>query len=245
MAHEIWIGLVVAFASGIIQGCTGFGLGLVAAPPLMIVLPPVAVVPVVLMMSTVNTAVAAFHARRQINPRIVIPLALGAAIGLPVGIYTLKQMDAGLFKVLVGILVLFFAAAMLAGWRRPFQNERRALLPVGLMSGFLGGSTSMGGPPVILFLANQQTPKEIFRASLLCFFFAGNCLALTLLYFNGLMTWDVVRHAAILLPGLLVGTGLGMASSHRIPELVFHRLAMILVACMGALLFFTSLRHFL
>lgn len=245
MAHEIWIGLIVAFSAGIIQGCTGFGLGLVAAPPLMIVLPPVAVVPVVLMMSTVNTAVAAFHARRQISLRIVIPLAMGACIGLPAGIYALKHTDVHLFKLLVGMVVLSFAAAMLAGWRRPFHNERRALLPVGLMSGFLGGSTSMGGPPVILFLANQQTPKDIFRASLLCHFFIGNCLALTLLYFNGLMTWAVIRHALMLAPALLLGTGIGMASIHLVPERIFHQLAMILVACMGSLLFFSSLRAFL
>jgi len=237
----LYVGWGVALVSGLVQGCAGFGIGMVAASSLMLLMPPAEVVPVVLMMSIANTGVTALHARRHIRFELIGPLVLGALLGMAPGLYVLKTLNATLLKGFAGAFVLLFALLLLSGWRKPLQIRKRVLVSVGLMSGFLGASASMGGPPVILFLANQETPKDAFRASLLFYFFTVNCGALAVFRSIGLLTAAVAQYAVLLMPALLLGTFLGVWLSHHVPEALFRRLAMLLVACMGAALLGTSL----
>lgn len=230
------IGAVAALVSGFVQGCTGFGMGLIAASALMLFLQPVEAVPIVLLMSTVNTSVAAVQARQHIRFGLVAPIALGALIGMPLGIYALKSLDADLFKVFVGGFVLCFALLLLSGWRKALPDRFHVLAPLGVVSGFLGGSTSMSGPPIILFLANQQTPKDIFRASLLAYFFTLNCLALVVFRFSGLLSGQAFRYAALFMIPMLLGTFAGMRLVRHVPEALFRKIAIFIVAIMGVTL---------
>ncbi|MDQ1256532.1 MAG: uncharacterized protein QG656_1128, partial [Candidatus Hydrogenedentes bacterium] len=161
----LFVGFAIAFIAGMTQGCTGFGLALVAAPCMMLVLDPRIVVPSVVLLSTVNTALVAYDARRHIRLWLVVPLALGGIVGFPFGAHALTALNASTIKVFVGIFVILFATALLAGWRKPLPMKTPFLLPVGVAGGFLGGCTSMGGPPVILFLSNQDLPKDAFRGN--------------------------------------------------------------------------------
>jgi len=237
-----WIaGSITLFVAGMVQGCTGFGLALVAAPCLMLAMPPTMVVPLLVLMSTVNSMVVAFDARRHIRPRLVIPLALGGVMGLPLGILALRAIDAQALKMGVGLFVAAFAGALLAGWRKPVRNRPLTLVPVGMASGFLGGSTSMGGPPAILFLANQGTPKDVFRGSIVCYFFTVNCFAIAMFASRGMITTHTLGNAALIAPGMLLGTFVGVRLSRRVSEAGFRRIVMIGLLIMGIVLFATSL----
>ena len=156
------VGLGAFFLAGLIQGCTGFGSALVAAPCLLMYFEPTFVVPVITLMSLTNTSLVAFHARRHILPGLVGPLALGGVVGSPIGITLLVVLNPDWLKVGVAAFVVAFALVLLSGWSKPIQNPKWSLLPIGLVSGILGGTTGISGPPVILFLANQGTPKEVF-----------------------------------------------------------------------------------
>ncbi len=239
---ELLIVAAAVFAGGVVQGCTGFGLGLVAAPCLMLILSQKVVVPMLVIISGLNSLIIAVEARRHVRAGIFLPLAVGGALGLPGGIYILNNLNTTLFKILAGILVAVFAVVLLTGWRRPARNHRFVLFPVGLVSGVIGGSTAMGGPPAILFLANQNTPKEVFRANLVAYFFLLNCASASMLTFIGLMNARVVGHAALTLPALLLGTYIGVKASRRIPQRVFMKVAMTLVAVMGLVLAASNLR---
>ena len=238
----ITVGIIVAFASGLVQGCTGFGMGLIASSSLMLFLPPREVIPIVLLMSTVNTALAVWPSRRHVSIRLLTPVTIGALAGLPLGVFALKAADPGLFKVCVGAFVTLFAIALLTGWKKPLPERLPILLPLGAVSGFLGSSTSMAGPPIILFLANQRTPKDVFRASLLAYFFILNCILLVVYPLTGLLTLTAVCRGAVLMPALLIGTFAGIRLSRHIPEQAFSRIAMAIVLIMGLMLLATGLR---
>lgn len=235
------MGSAVAMLAGLVQGCTGFGLALMAAPCLMLILPPKTAVPTLVLLSTLNTALVSWHARRHIRLAIVLPLSLGGVPGFRLGVYLLEVVDGNLLKAFVGIFVMLFALAMLTGWSHPLRHEKWARFPVGLLSGILGGSTSMGGPPAILFLANQNTPKDVFRANIVCYFLVCNCFGIAMYLSRGLLTSDILMFAATLVPFLLIGTFLGVWLSHRLDERQFRRLAMTAVAVMGLVLVVSSL----
>ncbi len=222
--------------AGVVQGCTGFGLGLVAAPCLLLVLDPVAMVPTVLLLSTLNTLVVAGDARKHIRFGLVTPMALGGLVGFPIGVYALTAIDADTLKLYTGIFVTLAALALLSGWRLPLRTRMRTLFPVGMVGGFLGGSTSMGGPPVILFLSNQGTPKDTFRASIACYFFLVNTFVLGWLAYSGIITQAIALRAALFLPTMLLGTYLGIRLAGHVPEALFRKAVMIGIALVGVVL---------
>ena len=242
MGTSVYIfGAVVAIVAGTVQACTGFGMALVAAPCLLLVLEPTLVTPTLVTLSTLNTLLVAWHGRRHVQAALVLMLAAGGITGFPLGIWVLKTVDANVLKVCVGAFVILFSSALLAGWRRPLKREGLARFPVGLAGGFMGGATSMGGPPVILFLANQDMPKDIFRGNIASYFFVVNCFGLAMFGLSGLWTAEVTRLAGVLIPPLLIGTYCGVRVAKALPEEQFRKVAMIAVAVMGVILVASSL----
>jgi uncharacterized protein len=233
---ELLLGVVVLCAAGLVQGCTGFGLALVAGPCLLLVFDQTLVVPVLLLLSTVNTSIVAWDARRHIQWALVLPLTVGGFVGFPVGVYTLKVVDPVMLKAGTGVFVTLAALTLLSGWRRPVRERVVSLAAVGTVGAFFGGSTAMGGPPVVLFLANQGTRKEVFRGSIACYFLLVNIYGMGWLLYQDLLTKQVFDHAGIFLPTMLVGTYAGLHLARRIREDVFRKAVLIGVGIVGIVL---------
>ncbi len=241
MSYALLLGALVTLAGGLIQGCTGFGLGLVVSPCLMFLLPPAAVVPTVLTISLMNTCIVVFHGRRHLRAALVGPLVAASVFGMPLGVHLVTVLDPLFIKLFVGLLVILFSSAILAGWRKSIRNQPLGLLGVGFLGGMLGGSTSMSGPPVILFLSNQGIPRDTFRANISCFFLIGGIYGLVIFNVRGLYTLEVMKHAAAYMPAVVLGSFGGVWLSKRVPELLFQRIVMIGILLVGALLVATNL----
>ena len=227
---------VAVLAAGFVQGATGFGFSIVAVPVFMLFLAPSTTVPVMSMLSLVNAIYMVIQCRAHLQPRLVLPLIAGAMIGQPIGIYFLTRLEGPWMKILVGAFMMMFSLVLLSGWRRPIRNQRVALPVVGVLSGFLGGSSSLSGPPVVLFLANQDTPKETFRANLVGYFTLLGLMAQMQFAVHGLTTRTVLTYSLAFLPLLMVSTVVGHRASDRIDERLFSRLSMSCAAVMGAIL---------
>lgn len=219
----------------------GFGLALVVVPPLLMVLPATTVVPTIVLLSLLNTSAMTWHLRAEVHKDLILPLVVGAMVGLPPGIYLLTTLDGPGFKAGVGIFILIFSGVLLSGWRRPLGNPRWALYPVGFLGGFLNGSISISGPPVILFLTNQGTPKDTFRANMAGYFALSGALATAGFAIAGVLTREVLLYAATIVPAALIGTYLGVKLSTRVSQETFRRLTLLCVIVMGLVLFLRSL----
>ncbi len=242
MALILTIGSLAAFVSGIAQSCLGFGMALIMAPCIMLIIEPMAVVPTVLLMSALNTFIIAAKSQRLIRWSLLLPLVIGGIIGFTLGIQALLMLDPNVIRLFVGILVLLFTGVLWSGWRRPLPENPWTLGPVGLLSGFTGGSTSISGPPVVLFLTNQNTPRDAFRANLVCYFFIINCYGIVRLSLNGILNQQVMIYAAAFLPATLLGTLTGIYFSRKIPEKIFRQAVFMVLSIMGAMLLYNSLR---
>lgn len=243
------VGCTGTLLAALVQGCAGFGMGMISVSSLMLVLPPAEAVPVTLLLSTVNTGLAAYCARGFIDKRLVATLSAAAAVGMAFGMVALHVVPVPVYRFSVGTVVFLFALVLLSGWRKPMPWRPAVFFPVGMLSGFMGGSSAMSGPPVVLFLANQTMRRDNFRASLLAYFFmlgwifyALNFAGGLLFGSQGLFSAQVFKYAAVFLLPMLGGTLLGMRLAPHVPDELFRNIAIGIVAVMGLLLLVTGIR---
>ncbi|HDN81196.1 MAG TPA: sulfite exporter TauE/SafE family protein, partial [Methanomicrobia archaeon] len=121
------------------------------------------------------------------------------------------------------------------GLRKKIKNEKLAFAPIGFVGGLLGGSTSMSGPPVIIFFTNQGLKKQVFRANLVAYFMAMSLVAISSFIVGGLITTEVIRYTILFLPAMIFGVAIGIKLVHRVEEKLFQNIVLIVVIIAGAL----------
>jgi len=234
LVHSVF-GALIIFLAAMTQGITSFGFSLIALPLLDIFLPLQIIVPILVIYSLVLNTIILYYIKEFIDFKRISILVIAGIIGTPVGVYLLKVSNESTLKLLIGIIITIAAIANFTGYKIKIKNEKLSYIPVGLVSGLLNGSVSLGGPPVVLFLTNQDVEKQTFRANLTLYFWILNIITIPTHFFSGLITSEVIRYTAYLSPGLIVGTLLGIRLGNKLDEKLFKKLTLILITCMGVL----------
>jgi len=237
--------MVTFFISALLQGLSGFGFSILAIPLITMVISPRVTVPILLLYSMIIN-IAVLHSSRQHMDfsRIWLLLIFGI-IGVPLGTKLLLIVNEELLKLFIGLLILGFGILLLKGIRKRIKNEKLGMMPVGFLSGILGGSISISGPPLIIFLSNQNVDKQTFRASLALYFFLLNIFTLPVYIYNGLITSEVLNYSIKFSPGLIAGVVLGNLFSHKIKEEHFRKFTLSLLIILGILAITSSLKSIL
>lgn len=231
----IIVGLAALLLAGLIQGLTGFGLALVSVSILINFLSPKLVVPTVVILSIFTNIIILFEARKWVDLRRIWPLMMAGIVGMPLGTYLLVVLDASILKVFIGAVIALFAIAFLMGFKKQIRNEKLAFAPVGFISGLLQGSTSLSGPPVILFFVNQGVEKQVFRANLVAYFTVLSLATIPVFVLGGIITKEVINHVLWFLPAMIIGVIAGIKLAHKVDEKLFRNLALIIVTIAGLL----------
>lgn len=236
----IALSFLVIMLSGFIQGTTSFGFSLIALPLLGIMLSLRLVVPLLVIFSLVMNSIILYNLRSYVDLKRIIILICSAIIATPLGAYLLISVDENTLKLVVGIIVVISAIIFKLGFSIQVKNEKLAFVPVGIISGLLNGSVSLSGPPIILFLTNQKTEKQVFRATLTSFFWILNIATVFVFFYNGLINFKVVDLSIKLIPALMIGLFFGIKIGDRIEQRTFQNATIILLFCMGSLSIFGS-----
>lgn len=228
-------GLAVFFVAGLLQGMTGFGLAMVVAPILSLLISPKIVVPILILNGFLLNIMILWSAWRYIRINYIWPLMIAGCIAAPVGAYILVVLDANILRLLIGFAAIIFATAFLLGYSKPIKHPKVAMIPIGFFSGILGSSISIAGPPIILFLANQGIEKQLFRANIVAYFMVIGAAAVPALIAGGLITFKTPLYAAVFAPGLIIGAVIGIKLAAKINQQLFNQVALILVGAAGVL----------
>lgn len=221
--------LLAVFASGT-QASTGFGFGLLIVPPLVLVAGPKDAVVISNVLATALSAFMTAQLRGAVEWRTGFVLLLAAACGMPIGLAVLIWLEPDLLQVVIATSVLLATVALARGFRIPAAGVW-ADAAVGLMSGALRTSTSMSGPPVVLYLQGQGLPPDRFRATLTAFFLATGLMAIVSFALGARFNEDVGFAVLAGLPALAVGWVVGNAIFARLNERIFRRVVLsVLVA---------------
>jgi uncharacterized membrane protein YfcA len=229
------VALFVVFFAAFVRGVSGFGFALVSAPALLLIWSPKSVVAINLLLGIPSSLFQLGYAFRGIDLRKILPLATGSLLGIPLGIYIIKEIAPSALKVLIGGLTLFFAIPLILGLGAAFRREWLASGIFGFLSGILSSSTSLGGPPVVLFVHNQKWRKEVIYSGLAVYFLFVCVCSIGAFLISGLIDMEAVVGAASLLPALLVGLGLGMVVFSRVNAELFRRFSIAVVIAAGVL----------
>lgn len=207
-----WVIALTAVAVGACaQGSIGFGLGMVAAPVLVLTDPdfipgPLLIVAFLLavLVTTANrTGIDWFGLRWAVVGRIP-----GSVLGTA-AVVVLPERE---LIILFAVLVLMGVGLSVAGLR--VDPTKPALVSAGAMSGFMGSITSIGGPPMALVYQDSRGAE--IRATISGFFIVGSALSIGLLAIAGEMGAVDLGRAAALTPAMLVGFG----ASRRLARLL-------------------------
>lgn len=232
------IAAAVAIAAGVIRGITGFGGAMVMSPPLALLLGPVAAIPIVLLLEALAATPMLVQNRSLVKWRVIGPIIAAACVTIPLGALVLVNADPLVMRRAIAATVIVFALILLMGWRYGGSHGLPVALGLGAVSGTLVGATSMGGPPVIIYLLAGPDPIGTTRANLTFFVGAVSAAGLAGLWLHDALTWGAVAAAAILAPGYYGGMVLGTRLFPRFNDRRFRQftLALMAVVSLGVLL---------
>jgi uncharacterized membrane protein YfcA len=220
---------LVAALAGVVRGITGFGGAMVMAPPLALLLGPQVTVPVVLLLESLAAAPQVAQTRGLVRWRLVGPMLAATCLTVPVGGYLLLTMDAVTLRRATSLIVIVFSLLMLRGWRYSGKQKTPTGIALGGLAGAMLGATSIGGPPVILYLLAGPDRIEVTRANL-TLFVAGSCVAgLALLWAQGVLDPAGAWAALWLAPGYYGGLVVGTRLFSRFNDLRFRQFTLLLM----------------
>ena len=231
------LAIAIAAVAGIVRGITGFGGAMVMSPPMALLLGTLTAVPVVLLLESVVAIPMLVQLRRLVRWRVIGPILAMACVAVPLGTWILMSVDPQVMRRVIAAVVIVFSLILLRGWRYHGAQRLPTGLGLGAVAGTMVGATSMGGPPVILYLLAGPDPIETTRANLTYFVGGISFAGVVLLWINGVLGADGLLLAAALAPGYYGGMVLGTRLFRRFDDQRFRRftLALMLVVATGIL----------
>ena len=186
-------------AGSALQAAVGFGLGMVAAPVLML-LDPVFVPGPILGSSMLLMILVAYRERKSIDLKGLQYAVIGRAVGTAPATYLIAVASQRFFDLIFGATVVF---AVIVSWLgKHFHLTKQRALVAGILSGFMGTTSSIGGPPVALLY--QHGEPERVRGTLAGFFIFGTFISILGLALAGRFGIREIKFTLLIAPAVVV-----------------------------------------
>lgn len=200
---EMIAAVAIVGAGTLLQGTVGFGAALVAAPLLALINPIFVPGPMIICGFTMALLMT-LREHESIHLSGVAWALTGRLPGTVIGAAALVLIPKDAMGLVFGALVLIAVALSASGIHlRPTRN---ALLGAGLVSGIMGTTSSIGGPPLALIYQHSEGPT--IRATLAGYFIFSSTMSLTALALIGRLGATELGAALPLIPGVVIGYAL-------------------------------------
>lgn len=171
------------------------------------------------------------------NLRRLLP---GGLVGIGAGALAFGALDERWLRVMVGAIAMWFAMQWVVGLFRPKGELAEGKEPGGLSGvfwGAVGGFTSTlahaGGPPVSVYLLPQGLPPLLFVGTTVIVFTMFNYLKLIPYWWLGQLSAENLATSLVLLPLAPLGIYLGRWLLDRVSDVLFYRIAYVLLLITG------------
>jgi uncharacterized protein len=209
-ALDLVIVALVMLVGALIQGGVGFGMNLLAAPLFALVEPDL--IPGPLLLAAVSLTILVARRDRAATDRRGLGWALvGRVPGTIAGALLVASISARGVAIAVGVAVLVAAALNVRDLG--LRPTPRVLVTAGVVSGFSGTVSSIGGPPLAVVYAHE--PGPVVRGTLSMIFVIGGALSIASLVAVGEVGRGELAASLALQPPLLLGFALsGRLATH-------------------------------
>jgi len=226
---------VVVFVTHALEAVTGFGCTVLALPFVAALLGIKTAVPLLAAIAWILALYIAVTKRRMINFRVFRIIVFFAGLGLPVGMFAFRAMDAGILKRGLAVFIILSASWQLRlrfgnrGKKTPTEAPAGKRIPaiyylLLLAGGLVHGAFASGGPLIVLYAARALPDKGQFRATLCLLWTSLNSVLLIGYALSGTFTPAVSGGIAAMLPFLLAGILAGEKIHDRVHPDLFGKL---------------------
>jgi hypothetical protein len=227
----------IIFCSSVVLGMTGFGNALIALPLMLVFMDPRLAIPVMKTLSLFSQLTMQVIGRFPVDWKLLWFLAIPATIGTFVGANLLKTSEPGILIDVVGIVIVVFALASLIGIKILTLRGRIVAIVIGFIAGVLGGVVTLSGPPVVLFLNEEQAQSKLyFRGTILVFFTIEIISTLISYLVLGIFGLEHLILVAKIVPAMLLGVWAGIRIFARFSDETFRKLVLIFLIILSFLI---------
>ncbi len=234
------LSLLVAFAAWLLAGfvmvVTGFGGPLLALPIMLFFVDLQSIIQVNIVLGLLGCLPVLRVFWRSIEWRRAWLLTAASVPGVAAGVLTLRHAPMFWLQLALGVTLIAVFAWQLAAERssapaRPHTIP--AMVAAGAGAGFFSGCVGLGGPPLAVYVHQRRWEKNAARGTLAVYYAASLALAVAFGLQQGLVTDDAWRHIAAAVPGMIIGTLIGLPAAKRLPQRLFEQITLLVILAGG------------
>ena len=239
--NTILIMLIALCLGGFTKGVISWGFPLVSLPILTIALPPTSAI-FLLFFPIIFANIREIKIKNWKNYKKLIPFSLGIFCGIIIGSVIFHTSNSDIISIAIGITIIICGVINFVGFK---INEKYLLKPFfglsyGLVSGIIGGMTTVLGPFMIIYLVSLNLSKNIFSE----FVSLGVFSTLIPLYgmffiYQDVVISDFFASGLAIIPALLMQF-LGLKIRNIIPQEKFRKMTLTLLITVGFLVLFKN-----
>lgn len=234
----IMIAFAVMLFAGFTKGAVGFGLPMICISGIGSVLPAEVAIATLILPGLVTNLWQSL--RDGLGPAWAsLRKYWRLNVVLLVSIYAFAQLvviipEAALF-IILGVGITFFVSLQIVGWIPyiPARISVKIQPVIGLISGFFGGLSGVWGPPILLYLLSQKTPKtEMIRVQGISFLVGAIVLTGAHLQ-SGLLDKVTTPFSAWMMVPAMAGMAIGFKVQDKLDQVKFRKATLIVLAFAG------------
>ena len=240
-ARAVAFGAAVFVLGGIVKGTLGVGLPLVVVPLLALVIPATQAIVLVMASVLASNCWQAFEGGVSVEGlKRFAPLIVGLALATLATVPMTLALPEQALRMLLAAVVLLAVALMALPLRLavPPRQERWWSAVIGLLSGVMGGVSSLTGPVIITYLMSLRLPREVFVGTISLIYLAGALPLYGSMAARGRVGWADAGLSVLSLLPMFAGMAIGKRLRGRLGEQGFRRVLLGFLTAVAVALFF-------
>ena len=228
--------------AAIVKGFLGIGLPAASMAFLTLVMPPTEAIPLLWLSILATNSLQFAHApNKGAIVREYWLFALAIMVCIFVTSMFIANYPTAVLTVAIGVAMVLFSLNILLGIKLRIGPGRGWQLGFGVLSGTLGGISSIWSPTVAMYLVARDVSKERFIGATGFLFLAGVLPLGAGQVVAGVLTGPVLIKSALALCVVLVGFRIGEKLRDRVSQELFRKAVLIAFLLMGLRLIWTGL----
>jgi len=229
--------IAVVFITGIIRGFSGFGSGMIIGPSTSAFFGPPMALAMITIMDLFPTFIIVWGARKDVVWKEVIPVVIGYAILVPVGVWLLKSGDPVTLRWFISISIFIAVAILWSGWKYKGPRGKTTSFSFGGLGGFMGAAAALPGPAVLIYWLASTAKAVTVRANMIYYLLLTDFLIIIGYIIGDIYTKEAVIRGFLCVPGYFIGIAIGMRFFSGASERLYRNVAyvMILLAAITSL----------
>lgn len=233
----MWIWVLATVVAYFIKGLCGFANTIVFTSILGFGVNNVNISPVEVVLGYPSNIILIWKNRKNLKPKVYVPLALLVLAGSIPGAFLLKNVNAQYIKVVFGIVVIMIGTEMFfrENSKITFKESKIILGIIGILSGVLCGLFGIGAL-LAAYMGRVTQSSDEFKANLSAVFIVDSIFRTVLYCSVDVITLSSLRMSLTLMPFAIAGVFAGMKSSLVLDEKIVKKLVIILLILSGIVL---------